>query len=342
MNYFSKRSKLQILLVLILGISIVGLTGCGTDTQGQVDGKPTIVFGDAGWDSFTFHNEVAKFIVEQGYGYKTDVTMGSTATTFTGLRQGDIDVYMETWTTNLGDTYQEALDAGDVLEIATNYSDSAQGLYVPTYVIKGDPDRGIEPVAPELKSVQDLPKHWEAFKDEEEPTKGRVYGAIPGWKVDEITRIKLETYGIDKTYNYFSPGSEAALASSIAAAYEKGEPWVGYYWEPTWVMGKYDMTLLEDTPYSEEKWNNGYACEMPSVDVTVLVNKNMTEKAPDLVEFLKNYKTSSKVTSEALAYMQQNEVGADEAAKWFLQEHEDLWTKWVTDDVAGKVKEALQ
>jgi glycine betaine/proline transport system substrate-binding protein len=42
-----------------------------------------------------------------------------------------------------------------------------------------------------------------------------------------------------------------------------------------------------------------------------------------------------------LAYMQENDAEADETAKWFLQEYEDLWTKWLPEDIAGKVQEAL-
>ena len=90
----------------------------------------------------------------------------------------------------------------------------------------------------------------------------------------------------------------------MAKAYENGEPWVGYYWEPTWVMGLYDMTLLEDEKYNDELWENGYRCEFPPVPVTVAVNKDVLNDAPDVVEFLKNYQTSSALTSEALAYMQ--------------------------------------
>ena len=55
-------------------------------------------------------------------------------------------------------------------------------------------------------------------------------------------------------------------------------------------MGLLDMTLLEDEPYSEELWNDGYRCEFPTVPVTVAVNKNMQEKAPEVVEFLKTMK----------------------------------------------------
>ena len=47
------------------------------------------------------------------------------------------------------------------------------------------------------------------------------------------------------------------------------------------------------------------------------------------------------LVSEGLAYMRDNEVEAPEAAVWFLQEKEDVWTQWVPEDVAEKVKASL-
>ncbi|AKL96752.1 ABC-type proline/glycine betaine transport system, periplasmic component [Clostridium aceticum] len=337
MSYLRKRLYRKISITVLLILSLVVMAACspeGTDER--------IVLADAGWDSLAFHNEVAALIIENGYGYSTYIEMGSTPITFAALRNGSIDVYMELWTDNIIEAYTEALEEGDIIEVSTNFDDNAQGLYVPTYVIEGDAERGIEPMAPGLRSVQDLPDYWEVFKDPEDSSKGRIYGAIPGWEVDEILQQKVKTHGLDENYNYFSPGSDTALGSSIIAAIERGEAWLGYYWEPTWIIGMYDMTLLEDIPYDEEKWNDGYATEMPAVDVTVAVHKDMPEKAPEIVAFLENYQTSSAVTSEALAYMQANDATTEEAAVWFLKEYEDLWTAWVPEEVAEAVKEAIQ
>ncbi|MFT9495317.1 ABC transporter substrate-binding protein [Anaerosolibacter sp.] len=338
------KKSLFIIVLLLLTLPVLSACSSSNETAGGDQGKSkeTLVFADPGWDSVKFHNDVAKLILENGYGYPTDTTIGSTPATFTGFRNGDIDIYMEVWTDNLKESYEEAMNAGDIMEVSINFNDNAQGLYVPTYVIKGDAERGIEPMAPELKTVKDLAKYPEVFKDIEDPDKGRIYGAIPGWSVDEILRTKVETYGLDEMYNYFSPGSDTALGSSIVSAYEKGDPWVGYYWEPTWIIGKYDMTLLADEPYDEEKWNNGYACEWAPQDITIAVHKDMKENAPEVVTFLEKYKTSSAITSEALAYMQDNEgATTEDAAKWFLKEYEDLWTQWVPEDIAAKVKEAV-
>ena len=53
-----------------------------------------MVLADAGWDSIQFHNSVAQLIIENGYGYKTEIISIFT-TTVEALAKGDIDIYME-------------------------------------------------------------------------------------------------------------------------------------------------------------------------------------------------------------------------------------------------------
>ncbi|WP_243641284.1 glycine betaine ABC transporter substrate-binding protein [Xylanivirga thermophila] len=332
---------LSLILVGIILFSVNAYAYDNKNNSNEGQKKEKLIFADAGWDSIKIHNAIAATIIENGYGYKTDIMTGSSPIVIRGIRQGDIDICMESWTDNIKDVYEPGIENGEIIELSVNFDDNAQGLYVPTYVIEGDKERGIEPLAPDLKSIKDLPRYWDVFNDPDMPNKGRIYGAPPNWASDEILRTKMDTYKLDETYDYFNPGSDTSLNTSIVSAYEKGEPWVGYYWDPTWITGKYDMTLLEDEPYTEEKWANGYRCEFPGVRVTIAVNKNLPEKTPEVAEFLKNYKTSTKLTSEMLAYMQDNDAEPEEVAKWFLQEHKDIWTKWVPDDIAQKVNASI-
>jgi len=55
------------------------------------------------------------------------------------------------------EAYEKSVPTGKVLDLGTNYADAVEAWYVPTYLIKGDPERGIEPMAPDLKSIDDLP-----------------------------------------------------------------------------------------------------------------------------------------------------------------------------------------
>jgi len=330
-----KKKGLLVMGMCILMAVAVGCGGAATK-ESKID---TVTLSDAGWDSIKFHNAVVSFIADKAYGLKTKVVSGSTPITHTALLRGDIDVNLETWTDNLK-TYKDDLKSGAIVELGTNFDDNRQGLYVPRYVIEGDAARGIKAMAPDLKTVSDLKRYSDVFVDEEEPSKGRIYGALPGWGIDEIMFKKFKYYGLDKNYNYFRPGSEATLNASFVTAYEKGLPIVGYNWEPTWISGKLDLVLLEDAPYNEAEFKDGKTAAR-SVPVTIAANKNFVKKAPEFVEFLKKYHTSSALTAEALAYIADSKASYDDAAVFFLNKHDDLLDKWLPAEKAKAVRKAL-
>lgn len=328
------HSSWKKVLLLAAGLSLLAMpmAGCAPAE------KEPIIFGDLSWDSAQVCNRIAATILKHGYGYEAEYVPGDTITVLQGLRNGDIQVNMEIWVENQLDAYNEALDAGDVIDLGNNYGDNYQGWLVPTYMIEGS-----GAVAPDLKSVFDLPQYWELFKDPENPDKGRFINSIPGWECTGINTIKLETYELTDYYTDFVVGSGTALSGSIAGAYQKGEAWLGYYWAPTWVLGKYDMTLLEEAPYDVDLWNEeaGYACAYPSNNVNIALNADFADANPDVVAFLDNFETTTPLINAVLAYMQDNEATTDEAALFFLEEYEDVWTPWVSSDVAASVKAAL-
>ena len=177
-KYMVRPGSLE-LMGLLLAALLLG--GCQDQPAG------TITFADVGWDSVGFPNAVAGLIAEAAYGYSWTEVSGSSPIMHEALMKGEIDVNMEEWTDNLS-TYQTDLENGRFQELGTNFGDNIQGFYVPAYVIEGDPERGIAPMAPELKTVQDLAQYADLFIDEEDPSRGRIYGAIPGWVINEIMR----------------------------------------------------------------------------------------------------------------------------------------------------------
>lgn len=326
-------------IITLMTISLLALAACSEQSTDDID---VIKFADAGWDSIRVHNSIAQTIIEEGFGYDTEVTTGTSTATLQALQQGDLNVYMETWTDNLKEIYEKAIDRGDILRASTNFDDNTQGLYVPSYVIHGDSERGIEAVAPDLKSVKDLEKYADVFVDPEDHSRGRIVGAPSSWLISELLDDKLETFGLHDQYNYLTPGSDSAIVASLAGAVKQGEPWVGYYWSPTWVTASYDLVLLEDEPYDEEKWEKDRSTEFPPNDVVVAVHKDLPTQAKEVYEFLQNYTTSNDLTEQALDYMEETDVSAEEAAHWWMNENEELWTSWVDAEIAEKVKKAIQ
>lgn len=328
-----KKTISILMIVLILFSTVLGSVSFADDKE--------IVFGDAGWDSIKLHNAIAGTVAKALYGYSFREVPGSSTVLHEGLLNGEIDLYMEEWTDNLP-SYYDDLDAGKFHELSVNFDDNYQGIYVPRYVIEGDIERGIKASAPDLKNVWDLKKYPEVFKDEEHPDMGRMYGSIPGWEVDKIINNKFFHYGLDENFIYFRPGSEAALTAAITSAYEKGEPIAAYYWEPTWLLGLYDMVLLEDEPYDEATYEQGKTA-LPAVKVTTAASNDFYENEDnkEVIEFIKKYKTSSALTSEGLAHIQETGASYTETAKWFLIEHDELLDEWLNTEDAEKMRTYL-
>jgi glycine betaine/proline transport system substrate-binding protein len=333
------RKAFRSALWIVLLSFVLGVFGGVSFASGK-----KVVFVDHSWNSIQMHNRIAGYILEKGYGYKPDYIFAESVPGLTGLARGEIDVIMELWIDNVRDWYEEEVVKNKkVIDLGEVYPDAPQGWYVPTFVIKGDPKRGIKPMAPDLKSVFDLPKYWELFKDPENPKKGRFYNAVPGWVVHDVNLKKLEAYGLLEYFEPFDPGSQTALATAIVSHYEKGKPILAYYWEPEWIMGMLDMTKLEEPPYDPNRWGKDYGCDFPPSRVHIGINAKYAEKHPEIVEFLKKYETTLAQNNAALAFMQKNDATVDEAALWFLRTYQDEWAKWIDDPVkVEKIKKALE
>lgn len=325
------------ILLIVLTMVIAAGSALACDV-----GRP-VVFAGMDWQSNAFHTAVAQKVLEAGYNCKTDVLPGTTIPLLQGVAQGDIDVVMEVWKDNVTEVWNRGLRRGQVVELGTNFPDAVQGWYVPRYLVEGS-----DAVAPGLKAVSDLPVYKALFVDPEEPQKGRFYNCIAGWNCEVINSAKLKAYGLDDYFTNFRPGTGAALAAAIASAFIREKPIVTYYWGPTWVLGKYDMVMLDEPPYEAEVFTalatSDYpvrATAYPVVEVVIGANRRFAEQAPTIIAFLKRYETDAALVSDALAYMEETAGTAEDAADHFLSTRFDLWSSWVDEPTASRIRESL-
>lgn len=287
------KKTLAIMLLLAL-LAVTVLPGCGQDAAPAE--KPTIKLGELNWGSAQFQSQTAKIIIEEGYGYPVEITPGNTIVLLQGLRNSDIDIYLEGWLQNSQEAVDEALAAGDIEMLGILNDDNWQSSFViPSYVVSGDAARGIEPMLPNLKTVQDLrtPEAMELFKNPENKSKGLIMNGPPGWECEIVLAKQVDAYGLVDSYDLASAGSSDMLFASLQGAYDKGEPWLGYLWGPTWIAGALDLTLLEEPAYDEAVWEENNACAWPSVDLFVAVHKDFRAKSPDVTAMLEKWRMDS-------------------------------------------------
>ena len=347
------KKLLVILLLLVITFSGV-LSGCTPTEEPTTTPQPTatpeptekplIKLSELNWGSAQFQTAMAKIMIEEGYGYPVETIAGGTIMLTQGLRNQDIDVYIEIWLQNQQEAMDQALDAGDIEILSTLNNDNWQSCFVvPNFVVKGDAARGIEPMLPNLKKVEDLltPEAMALFKNPENTSKGLIMNGPPGWECEIILGEQVKVYGLADSYDIGTAGSSEMLFASLQGAYDKGEPWLGYCWGPAWVSGALDLTLLEEPPYDAEIFQSTRACAWPSVDLLVAVHKDFRANAPDVTAMFEKWRMDTATLDAVLAYMHDTEANAAETAVWFLKNSEELWTPFVPADVAAKIKAAV-
>ena len=323
----------------ILFIAVL-LMGTASSCRSKSDGIVTLIAVDNSYDSQRFHNAMAKLIIENAFeGYELTFSTASTTMNYESMKNGDIDISMETWTDNFA-TYPDDIRDGIIINVGVVAEDSYQGLYVPRYVIEGDPSRGIAPMAPGLRSVEDLLRYPHVFPDDESPSRGRIYGSIPGWKADMILQSKYHYYGLDQSFNYMRLGSEASLFASLMSAHNLGQAWVGYCYEPTWIAGKLDLVLLEDAPYEPVAFHEGKTA-FSSQQLMIISHSSFPAKAPEIYGFLQNFSTGRALISKALAYLDESRASHDEVAVWFAKTHDEMLDDWLPAENARRLREYL-
>lgn len=76
--------------------------------------------------------------------------------------------------------------------------------------------------------------------------------------------------------------------------------------------------------------------------IYTLLSTDFTKRASaDVVEYLNKRAMSNDALNKLLAWMQDNQAAGEAGARHFLENNEDIWSKWVSPDVATKLKAAL-
>lgn len=319
------------------------LAVCNASFAAEECGEVTIA--DMNWSSATLIANIDRFILEHGYGCDASLISGDTMPTGTSMiEKGEPDIAPEFWNNNL----KEAVDKG-VAEKRLRYAGDSlseggeEGLWVPAYMVEKDPS---------LATIEGIKKNAALFEHPEDPSVGAVYGCPAGWGCQITIRNLFEALEMEEAnYELVDPGSGAGLAGSIAKAYERGEAWLGYYWAPTAILGKYKMVKVDfGTGYDQEEFTNCTTqedCENPKVTmfppspVKTITTEAFAVKSPLVFDYLGKRSFTNSQMSELLAWMKDNQADGEIGMEHFLVEYESVWRAWLSPEVADKVKAAL-
>lgn len=304
-----------------------------------------VTIANMNWNSAALMASIDQLILNEGYGCDAELVPGDTMPTGTSMvEKGEPDIAPEMWSNSMKEALDRGVEEGRLRYAGRSLSDGGEeGFWVPEYLVEE---------YPELATIEGVKQHVDMFEHPEDPDKSMFMGCPAGWNCQITARNLYNALNLEEAgFDLVDPGSGAGLAGSIAKSYEREEPWFGYYWAPTAVLGRYPMVKVDfGTGVKEDHYINCISKEecldpeptmYPPSPVWTVTTESFASEAPEAYDYLTKRAFSNDQMNELLAWMEQNQADGEFAAFHFLENYESIWTEWVSDDVADKVRDAL-
>jgi glycine betaine/proline transport system substrate-binding protein len=294
--------------------------------QAQSGDCGEVSVAEMNWASGQIITGITAFLMEQGYGCDVKIVQSATTTAITSLAENnEPDVVPELWV-NSAQAYFRLEEEGKVRKAADVFAEGgSENWWVPAYLVEEHP---------ELATI-------EGILENPELVGGRFHNCPDGWGCRIANDNLVEAFEFEKHgMEVFDHGSGETLPASMAAAYENREPWFGYYWGPTAVLGRYDMVAVDMGPYDAEihACNQTQDCETPgksaypAAPVLTVVTTDFAERNPEVFELVSNISFGTQELSNLLAWQKENSASAEEAAVHYLTNFQDQWSGWLSDE----------
>ncbi len=314
----------SLLVVVLLLPMLAG--GCAE----QPTAKPTIKLIENDWSSQIICTEIIDQIVSEQLGYTTERLLLSPSLSWPAMEKGEADVAAEIWLPSRIHEIQPFLDRGTielgVVEVFPGYN----YWYIPRYVVYGDSARGIEPMAPDLKSILDLKEYWKLFENPEKPGLGELVSGSPGWVDQVMDASRIKAYELPL---WQSNQSEAIMCARMIAADKKGEPLLMMLWSPHWLFGVVDLLALEEP----DTWFEGafedeevaYKCPKPVVTIKTVVRCGLKDTAPDVYRLVKNMQIGAQDISTLMLRVDVDEEEIAVVAADWISKNQNKIDQWL-------------
>ena len=336
------KKKIMLFSTAFLLIFAVPLSQKSSELKAANCADAKITIAEMTWASASMYAYLLQKIINDGYDCKSTIVPSDTASAGASmLSKGTPTIAPELWTSS----QQAILDEikkpnGRVFKANDSFTNGGvEGFWVPDYIYN---EKGIQ-------SINDLTTNWKLFTEPTSPKKGRFYGCPPGWGCEITSTNLFNALNLGEKYEYFSPGSGAALKASIAKRVNAKKPVVGYYWDPTDVTGRYNLKKLSSPAYNADKWKcisdknceNPQVSDYPAAEVLLIGVSRLKKDAPKVTKFLFNVSIPNAEIAAILGWADETKSTGKEAAVKFLKENEKTWQAWVPKNIVNKIKSSL-
>jgi glycine betaine/proline transport system substrate-binding protein len=276
--------------------SFGGNSGGSSGSGGGAGDKNVSISVVAGWDEDVAASNLWKSLLEER-GYTVNMQELDIASTFTGVANGQVDLYMDAWLPTTHQAYWDRFK--DQLEVVTTWQEGKNTVVVPDYVT-------------DVNTIADLKGKAAQFD-------GRIVGIEAGAGEMKAMREKvIPGYGLGDEYNLVE-GSSPAMLASLDSAIKQKQPIVVTLWQPHWAFSRFPIKALDDT-----KTAFG-----PPDQMQIVATKGWGEANPEVAGWLKNFKITPEQLSDLMLKIQNGGKGQEQAtAKQWAADNKQVVDAW--------------
>jgi len=282
------------------------------------EGCDKVTFSDVGWTDITATTAATTLVLE-ALGYETETKVLSVPVTYTGLSEGDIDVFLGNWMPTMEGDYGPYRDKGTVETVRTNLEGAKYTL--------ATNEAG---AALGIKDFKDIAAH----KDELE---GQIYGIEPGNDGNRLIMDMINSGPFKLDGFEIVESSEQGMLAEVAKKTEAGEPIIFLGWEPHPMNANFKMTYLTGG-------DDYFGPNLGGAQVDTNVRKGYVAECPNTGKLLQNLVFSLQMENEIMGSILNDGEDARDAAKAWLAANPATWEPWlegVTTKDGGDAKAAV-
>ena len=273
------------------------------------EGCDRIVFSDVGWTDITA-TTAATTIILDALGYETETKVLAVPVTYTGLAEGDIDVFLGNWMPTMEADIAPYRETGTVETVRTNLEGAKYTLATNA--------------AGAALGITD----FAAIAAQRDALDGNIYGIEPGNDGNRLIldMIEADAFGLSG-FNVVE-SSEQGMLAQVARADQRGEPIVFLGWEPHPMNSSFEMTYLA----GGDDW---FGPDFGGAIVATNTRKGYVAECPNTGKFLENLAFSLQMENEIMGAILNDGTDPADAAKAWLAANPATWEPWL-DGVTAK------
>jgi len=274
-----------------------------------------VIFSDVGWTDITATTATAALVLES-LGYETETKLLSVPVTYTGLSEGDIDVFLGNWMPTMEADLAAYRDAGTVEVVAENLKGTKYTLAT-----------NAAGAALGINSFADLVTHADALE-------GKIYGIEPGNDGNRLILDRIEADDFGMSALELVESSEQGMLSQAMKLDGDGMPVVFLGWEPHPMNAAMELTYLT----GGEEWFGAEG------SVFTNTRKGYVSDCPNTGKLLQNMTFTLDMENQIMGAILNDGADANAAAKAWLAANPTAWESWldgVTTKDGGDAKAAV-